>query len=158
MPMTIDQVRGWFDASQVRYMVEPHDGSLMFGGTGEAGQHFMIRLLVEAEGSWMQLRSIGFMKCPPDHKHLAPVLRLLAFLNYEYRCLKLGWDPVDGEIACYADLLVADSSVTQGQVYGLIGFFVNRLSDVHPRIMVALATGQDPGEMKAEKKPEEALV
>jgi hypothetical protein len=166
MPATIEQIRGWFDASDVRYMVDPNDGSLMCGGTGDAGQHFMMRLYVEAEGRWVQLRSVGFLKCPPDHKHLQPVLRLVAFLNYEYRCLKLGWDQKDGEIAAYADLLVADTQPTQGQIFGLIGFFVARLSDVHPRLMVTLTTGQDPGEQKPEgqgepkpeAKEEEALV
>jgi hypothetical protein len=166
MPATIEAIRGWFDTSDVRYMVDPHDGSLMFGGTGDAGQHFMMRLYVEAEGTWVQLRSVGFLKCPPDHKHLLQLLRLMVFLNYEYRCIKLGWDPKDGEIAAYADLLVSDSQPTKGQIFGLIGFFVARLGDVHPRLMVTLTTGQDPGdpkgeppaEPKAETKEEEALV
>jgi hypothetical protein len=154
MPVTYEAIRSMFEASGVGYMVEPNDGTLLFGSTSESGQHLLVQLRVEADGSWLQLRSVGLLKCPPTSKHLPAVLRLLAELNYYYRCIKLGWGSEDGELAAYADLCVGDSQATQPQIFSLIGFFLRLLGDIQPRLLVTATTGKDPG--RAEK--EEAMV
>jgi hypothetical protein len=146
-----------FDHGKVRYFLEPHSGALLLGNTSPPGQQYMVSVNVTEEGSWIQLRTHNFASCPAGHPHFVPVLTVLAALNYHYRSIKYTLDPTDGEIAAFADLLVADTEPTVDQVFGLIGFFMRLLDEGCPRLMATIQTGKDPGPPAIPEQPEELI-
>jgi hypothetical protein len=157
MATNYEAIRALFDSAGVRYLVEPRSNSLMFGTTGASGQHYMIGLLLTDDGVWLQLRTAGFLTCPPGHPNILPVLQLLGGLNYQYRSIKYGWDPNDGEIAVFADLLIADTQPSADQVFGLIGFFLRLLDEGHPRLLAAIQQGKEPAQLPKVPAPEELV-
>jgi hypothetical protein len=146
-----------FDSQGVRYLVEPQTQALMIGNIGPSGQHYMIALSLTDDGVWLQLRTAGFLNCPAPHKNVIPVLRTLAALNYQYRSIKYAWDANDGEIAVFADLLVADTTPTVNQIFGLIAFFLRLLDEGHPRILATIRDGADPARAPQAPRPEEMV-
>jgi hypothetical protein len=146
MAITVDWMKDLFKSANVRFLVDPDNPALMFGVTTPTGKNFMVRAAVEANGYFLQLRSVQFGNCTKDNPSLPAVLRVLAALNYKFRVIKYGWDQNDGEIAVYIDLTVADTTPTRDQVMSLIGYFIDMLDKSRDRIMKTVQTGTDPGE------------
>jgi hypothetical protein len=161
MAMTFQDLTEILKGHDIVYWANPDRPSLMFGMAGASGRRFMLGASVDGEGAFFQARSLDYLHCPMNHPNFPAVARVLLALNYQYRAVKFGVDPNDGEVTAYADLVLLDAQVTSSQVMGLLGFFLNVLDASHGRLQTTLVTGADPGEPEAgpapaeEKGPEE---
>jgi hypothetical protein len=146
MATSYEAIRKMFDDNKIRYMMDPTTNALVLSSTGSTGQQYLIWFRVEVDGAWLQLRTYAYGNCPSSHANVAPLLQLLASLNYQFRSIKFCWDVNDGEIAAFADILLADVVPSKDQVFSWIGFFFQQLDRAHPRVVATIATGKDPGE------------
>lgn len=146
MAVNFDQLVSFLEAAEIRYLLVPRQPAVALGTTTETGRHFLLHVVVEAEGSLLQLRTTGFAYCPPTSPNFSAVMMLLNELNFRLRMVKFTMDPADGEVVVFTDLAVLDSAVTQTQIVGLISFVMERLRECAGRVEATAVTGSDPGE------------
>jgi hypothetical protein len=145
MSLTLEQLQQLADQADLRYFVDPKRALLLLGARG-LQQTFQITLALEDDGLLLQFRTIDNLHCPADHPHLSAVLKVLGAVNYRMRLLKLGWDPSDGEIVAYADLVLMDGTLGVEQLKYLFHGFFAALDAAHRRVKQTLETGEDPGD------------
>lgn len=143
MTITIEQLKSLAEREGLTYFVAPDRPALLANFGGLTGSYQVI-ILVELDGRFLQLRTLGYGKCPADHPHVDAVLRVLGALDYKYRLTKFGWDPTDGEIVGYADLWLEDATLTQGQFAGMLHALIPAIDQGHARIARTIETGVDP--------------
>lgn len=145
MALTLEELQTMVRQGGLKFYVDPDRPRLMFGITGPHGTYQCV-ISLEVDGKFLQLRSVRYLFCPPDHPHLTAVLRALGALNYDKRLVKFGWDPSDGEIVVYADLWLMDNKLTQEQWEQMLQNYLAVLDLGYRRLAQVLQTGQDPGE------------
>jgi hypothetical protein len=141
--ISLDQLKSLVRAEGLAYFEDPSRPAILLNFRGNNGS-YMVVMLVELDGRFMQFRTVGYASCPADHPHLEAVLRVLGEMDYRLRVTKFGWDPNDGEIAAYADLWLEDATLTQKQLAGMLRAFLPGIDLGHPRITATMATGVDP--------------
>jgi hypothetical protein len=144
MALTRAELQKLVEAEGMRYFIDPSKDALMMGVQGHNGRYQFV-IMLELDGTFLQMRTIGYQHCPTGHKHLLPVLQTLLKMNYELRLVKLGWDPRDGEIVGYADLWIMDGKVTKDQFARMLHNYLPALDVCYPRIVQTMETGKDPG-------------
>lgn len=144
MALTRAELQKLVEAEGLRYFIDPSKDALMLGVQGQNGRYQFVMLL-ELDGTFLQMRTIGYHHCPSGHKHLLPVLQALLGMNYELRLVKFGWDVTDGEIAAYADLWIMDAKVTHEQLSRMLHNYLSAVDACYARIVQTLETGKDPG-------------
>lgn len=145
MALTVAELQALVKAQNLQYFVHPERPALMLNVSAMfGGYHFVIAL--ELEGTFLQFRTLEYLHCPNDHRHLPAVLRVLAEINYRARLVKLGWDPSDGEIVAYADVWLQDGTLTKEQFGRIVQNFVPVIDLSYGRLKQTLETGKDPGE------------
>jgi len=146
MALTRAELEKLLDGADVRYLVPPkRDDAVMIWWQGANGQYQFV-IVLDLNGTFLQMRTIGYLNCPAGHKHLTEVLKVLGAVNFQLRLVKLGWDPSDGEIMLYADMWVMDGKVTQEQFTRMLHNFVPTLDACYSRITKTMETGTDPGQ------------
>jgi hypothetical protein len=149
MALAFSALQELVKAEKLNFWVHPTDTQLMLGSGGYFGAYqFLISLF--DDGRFLQIRAVNYLRCPATDAHLPAVLKVLASLNYQYRVIKFGWDPGDGEITAYADYYAMDGTLTQAQLHQLLSCFLPGIDFNYPRIQKTLATGEDPGEADVE--------
>ena len=145
MPMTLDELQAYVRAQDLKYFIDPDRDVLMLGVRGvHATYRFVIAL--QAEGRFLQFRTVEYMHCPPDHPNLTAVLKTLAAINLEKRLVKFAWDASDGEVVVFADAWLEDGKVTQKQFERMVQNYMPTVDMGYSRIKTAMDTGSDPGE------------
>jgi hypothetical protein len=144
MALTRAELQKLVEGEGLRYFIDPSKDALMLGCQGLNGRYQFV-IVLELDGTFLQMRTIGYHRCPVGHKHLLPVLQTLGRINYELRLVKFGWDATDGEIAVYADLWIMDAKVTQDQLSRMLRNYMPALDVCYARIVQTMETGKDPG-------------
>jgi hypothetical protein len=153
MALTLDELQQLLKAQSLQYFVHPERPAVMLSISGLGGSYRFV-VTLEVEGTFLQFRSIEYLYCAAEHRHLGAVLRVLGEINYRARLVKFGWDPADGEIVAYADAWLQDGTLTSDQFGRMMHNYVSVIDISYPRITQTLETGKDPGE----KDPFQALV
>lgn len=143
MAITLDELKALVEAEGLKYFLAPDKPALFLGFGGLTGS-YQVLMLVELDGHFLQFRTLGYASCPVGRPHLEAVLKVLGALNYELRLTKFGWDPSDGEIVGYADLWLADGTLTQKQFSAMLAAYVPGIDMGHDRIQKTIDTGVDP--------------
>lgn len=143
MTISLDQLKSLVQAEGLGFFEDPRRPAILVNFSGNNGA-YMVVMLVELDGRFVQFRTIGYGSCPPDHKNLLPVLRVLGEMDYRYRLTKFGWDPADGEIVGYADLWLEDGTLTQRQLAAMLRAYLPAIDQARPRIARTVETGIDP--------------
>jgi hypothetical protein len=146
MALTRAELQKLVEADGLRYFIDPSKDALMLGCQGLNGRYQFV-IVLELDGTFLQMRTIGYHHCPTGHKHLLPVLQALHRMNYELRLVKFGWDATDGEIVAYADLWIMDAKVTHEQLSRMLHNYLPAIDTCYARIVQTLETGKDPGAM-----------
>jgi len=144
MTITLDQLKSLVQAEGLAFFEDPRRPAILLNFTGNNGA-YMIVMIVELDGRFIQFRTLGYGSCPADHENLLPVLKVLGDMDYRYRLTKFGWDPADGEIVGYADLWLEDNTLTQRQLAAMLRAFLPAIDQGRPRIARTIETGIDPG-------------
>lgn len=147
MAYTLPQLRELLEAEGLRYYLIPDREGVMLTLNGEFGK-FQFMILLEADGEFLQFRSIEYLYCPKDHPNLHATLQVLGELNYRLRLLKFGWDPRDGEIAAYADLWMMDAEITPEMFSRMARAYMSIVDDEYPGIEAAIESGVGPGDQE----------
>ena len=150
MTISLDDLQSLLNAGGVKFFIAPDQPLLMMTFEGLTG-HYQMVMHIDMDGRFLQFRTIGYLRCPPDHPNLHPVLRVLGQLDYQLRLTKFGWDPADGEIVGYADLWLEDASLGQAQFSAMLQCFLSGIDLNHGRIEKTIETGTDPGEVQPEQ-------
>ena len=143
MTISIDQLKSMLTTADIKYFMAPDRPAVLMGFTGLTGSYQIIAL-VELDGRFMQLRTLGYASCPASHPHVDTVLKTLAALDYTLRLTKFAWDATDGEIVAYADLWLEDATLTQKQLMAILSAFIPAIDLGHQRIVKTMETGVDP--------------
>lgn len=149
MAMNMDQLKNMLNSLGLKYYLDPQRDAAMLGGAGYFGQYQCI-ILLELDGTFLQMRSINYAHCPAGNPQLLPVLKVLGSINYIARLAKVGWDSSDGEIIFYADAWPQDAAVTEQQFARMIQTFFTVMDTSYPRLLATLETGKDPGDINPE--------
>ena len=152
MALPFEELKRIIQGAGLQFFVHPTETVVMFGITGHSGGMQLTVWLLD-NGHFLQMRTMGYVRCAADQPHLSAVLRLLAELNNQYRLVKFGWDRRNGEVSAFSDLFLADAPATAHQVAGQLFFFINLLDQVAPRIRATLDTGSDPGSSEPAETP-----
>lgn len=145
MSISLDELKDLLTQHKVRYFVDPdHDALLgLFGGYHGS---YKVVFEVDLDGTFLQLKTLGYVQCPTTHPHCRVVLELLGLLNYSYRSTKFAWDPRDGEIVGYVDLWLEDARVTLLQLAANLGILLRTIDRAFYRLNGIMETGVDPGD------------
>lgn len=143
MTISLDKLKSLVKAEGLAYFEDPSRPAILLNFKGNNGAYMMV-MLVELDGRFMQFRTIGYGSCPAEHPHLEAVLRVLGEMDYRLRVTKFGWDPNDGEIVAYADIWLEDATLTQKQLAATLRAFLPAIDLGHARITATMETGQDP--------------
>jgi hypothetical protein len=141
--ISLDQLKALAKAEGLGFFLDPDRPAIILNFSGSNGP-YMLAMLVELDGRFIQFRTVGYGKCPSDHPNLQAVLRVLGEMDYRFRLTKFGWDPSDGEIVGYADLWLEDGTLTQGQFGAMLRAFLPAIDIGHARILKTMETGIDP--------------
>jgi hypothetical protein len=152
MALSFDELKQIIQGCGLQFFVHPTETVLMFGITGHSGGLQLTVWLLD-NGAFLQMRTMGYVRCAAEAPHLPAVLRLLAELNNQYRLVKWGWDARNGEVSAFSDLFLSDALATSNQVSSQLFFFINLLDQVAPRIRATLDTGKDPGSGEPPRPP-----
>jgi len=144
MALTMAGLRKLLDGEGLKYFLHPDQPVVLMGMGGLYGS-YQIGISLQDDGRFLQLRTLGYVRCPATHEHLATVLRTLAEINFRVRFVKFGWDPQDGEIMAYADMWVMDGTVTQAQFNRIMANLIPTIDLNYPRLGRTMETGVDPG-------------
>jgi hypothetical protein len=145
MAISFTELQNMLRTEGINFWVHPNEPTLMLGANAYLGSFQFVVNLGE-EGTFLQLRAVNYHSCRADHPHLGAVLGLMNRANYQYGCMKLAWDPQDGEITMFVDTCLMDAVPTQAQLRRVFNVFVQFLDILHPRLQRVLETGEDPGE------------
>lgn len=154
MAISKDRLQELMRGENLRYFLAPDEPLVRFGIRGSFGDYDVLVGLYE-QGRFLQIRTIGYLQCPSDHRHLPVVLALLAEANFTRRLVKFGWDKGDGEIMAYADLWLMDADLTQEQFHAMMGGFVRGIDIEAGRLTETIRTGEAPGEPRPAPVPRE---
>lgn len=149
MGLTLDRLKELVEGEDLRYFLAPDRPMVMMAFRGIHGSYQVV-VPLEVDGRFLQVRTVGYMHCLPDHEHAAAVLAVLGQLNHRLRAVKFGWDPQSGEIVAYADVWVEDGDLTQRQFGALLRSVIPAIDVNHQRLTKTMASGQDPGEASAD--------
>lgn len=149
MAMTLDQIKRLLESEDIKYFVHPEREALLASFAGLSGSHQVVTSL-ELDGTFLQLRTVGWLHCPSDHPALSEVLKVLGEVNYRARLVKIGWDPSDGELVAYADVWIEDGKLTQQQFSRMLHNYVPVVDMAYGRLKKTIETGHDPGEKSLE--------
>ena len=152
MTCTLPQLRELLEGHDLRYYLIPDQEGVMLTVVGTENR-FQFRILLEADGEFLQFRSDGYLFCPQGHPNLMTTLQVLGAANYRLRLMKFGWDPTDGEIAAYVDLWIMDAEITQDQFGRMADAFMSILDDEYAVFKAAMESGIGPA---APDVPEES--
>lgn len=143
MTITIDELKSLASGVGVPYFMAPDRPALLMTINGLTGS-YQVLAMVELDGRFLQLRTMGYANCRADHAHIDAVLRVLMALDYSRRLTKFAWDVTDGEIVAYVDLWLEDAVLTQEQFKAMLGVFIPVMDLGHDRIVKTIETGVDP--------------
>lgn len=146
MAITLADLKKRLDELKLKYFLSP-DKPMVMAGFGGLNGSYQVALLVELEGTFLQFRSLGYLKCPADRPEVMEVLKVIGDLNYRKRLIKFGWDASDGEIVAYADMWIMDGGLTTQQLDRMLKTFVTTMDIAHGRLKKTMETGADPGDM-----------
>jgi hypothetical protein len=149
MAMTMDEIKRLCKKEDIRVFEDPNRPALLahFGG---ANGSYQVVTLLELDGIFLQLRTIGWLHCAPDHPALTEVLKAVGEENYRRRLVKIGWDPADGELVAYADVWIEDGTLTQQQFSRMLHNYLPVMDMAYGRLKKTIETGHDPGEQTLE--------
>jgi hypothetical protein len=156
MALTLDGLKTLLEAVQLQYFIAPDKPNVMLHIQGAFGR-YQILILLECNGEFVQFRTIGYLNCPPDHRHLSEVLKAIGAMNYIRRLVKFGWDAADGELVAFADLWLMDSTLTLGQFRRMLDNYFGVADEACARLSLIMETGKDPGDLPAEEMMREML-
>uniref|UniRef100_A0A832A1R7 YbjN domain-containing protein n=1 Tax=Desulfacinum infernum TaxID=35837 RepID=A0A832A1R7_9BACT len=145
MAVTSDALRKILQGEELKFFLSPDGDRFILKMQGMNGLYDVV-ISREAEGRLVQFRTPNLATCSKGHKHLATLLELLAELNFRRRFIKFAWDPSDGEITTYGDLIVADGTLTADQFRTAFQTYMVSTDLAHDRIRSVIETGTDPGE------------
>jgi hypothetical protein len=144
MALTLEQLRKLLDGAGLKYYLDPDRTAVLLTLGGQNGRYECI-VSLQSEGQFLQLLTLGYATCAPDHPHRAAVFQALAALNAERRFTKFAWDAKQSAIIVYADVWLADGTLTPAQFQRMCSNYFGCLDGDAPRIRKALETGVDPG-------------
>ena len=156
MALTLDGLKTLLEAVQLQYFIAPDRPNVMLHIQGTFGR-YQILILLECNGEFVQFRTIGYLNCPADHRHLSEVLKAIGAMNYIRRLVKFGWDAADGELVAFADLWLMDSTLTLGQFHRMLDNYIGVADQACARISLIMETGKDPGDLPPEEMMREML-
>ena len=146
MPLSMETLQNMLrEEGMTAFFVDPGNSRLMLPATGLNGRYQFVFGL-EKGGQVFQMRTIQFLECPQDHPHLEATLKTLGHVNYQYRYIKFGWDPADGEIVGYGDIWIEDGTLTQRQFHMALGSYLTSVDRSYRRLKGAIEKGADPGD------------
>ena len=145
MAIKNDDLQKLLTAEGMQFFIHPQTSALLFHFTGMFARHQAV-VSLQSDGTFLQFRSLGYMRCPDSHPHLDVILKILGHINYLRKSVKFGWDPADGEIVGYVDHAIEDGGLTQQQFHQLLWVFLVVLDMSSKRLSEALETGHDPGD------------
>jgi hypothetical protein len=146
MAMTLDELRKLVDGEGLRYFIDPGRPALLLGMAGLAGG-FRCVIMLQVDNTFLQIRTVEWLKCSANHAHVDAVLRVVAGINYSARLMKIGWDPRDGELVAYADAWLMDAKLTQEQFRRIMANYTPMVDVAQMRLRKTIETGADPGEI-----------
>ena len=144
MTCILPDLRQMLETEGLRYYLIPDQEGVLLNVRGTEGK-YQFKILLELEGEFLQFKSVEYLYCPKGHPHLDATLQVLGEANYRLRLMKFGWDPVDGEIAAYADVWMKDAVITQGQFSQMANVYMSIMDDEYPKIKAAMESGVGPG-------------
>ncbi len=80
MAMSLDDLRALVDGEGLRYFIDPAKPRLLLSMSGLAGG-FRCVISLQLDNSFLQLRTVEWLRCLSDHPHLAAVLGAAAAIN-----------------------------------------------------------------------------
>ena len=144
MAIQMAALRKLIEDEGLQYFLDPHADAVLLSFDPLNGR-IQITITIQLEGQFLQFLSMGYAKCPPDHPHLAAVLRALAEINSSLRLVKFAWEAKDGTIAGFADMWLMDAPLSAKQFERMLYNFVPSLDENLPRILRTIESGVDPG-------------
>jgi hypothetical protein len=150
MALTLEQLKQYLEAQGIRNYFEAPDRPAILAGFQGANGSYQVLVHLEIEGTFLQLRTLNWLRCPPDHPALGELLKAVADINFRRRLVKIGWDPVQGELAAYADVWIEDGTLTPQQFVRMLSVYLPVMDMAYGRLKATMETGRDPGDPSLE--------
>jgi len=147
MPVTLSDIRCHLDEEKVTYTVVPERRLIQIRIISrDTEARHMVNIIVDEEGQFVGVRSVGFRTVTADHPFREALLTYLCQHNCSRGFVTLGWDPEQGSVVAEEHLFVGDADgVTHDQLITLLFAVVSAMDSLGLVIDVLLSTGLPPG-------------
>ena len=144
MAVTLDQIRDALTESGLKFH-QADDTNILLGMNGDKVDLKLVISLNE-RGEYISVRTLHLDTCLATHPRHAEALGALAKANLDYRLIKFGWDPSDGEITAMTCLPLEDNDqLPATQLLGLVLLLSQGCDEVCPNLQRILkARGPSP--------------
>jgi hypothetical protein len=149
MGTTLSTISRYLDQRKWRYQISREHQCIITGVKAKHIERFSIVIRVSENGGYVQFQAPTLLTLR-DHVYKGVVFQTLCHIAYQYKLLRLEYDPADGEIRASIEVPLEDAVLTKRQFDRCLDGLVQLVDDVAlPRIQAVLATGQDPGQRAA---------
>lgn len=150
MAITLDHTKQMLDEAEIGWVEGPEQTLLFRLGDGE--EQLNIVLDLPSEGRIVQLRTVKMLMAP-DLTHRNALLTALLSSNDKLKLIKFAFDPEDGEVCAYVDLVLGEASLTERQFLRCISSLQHMAGNGLGRFREIVRSGEDPG-LPVEMAPE----
>lgn len=156
MATSIDEVKGFFDEYDLRYMAHESEGVILIGfgcnaeettyRDSDGDAHLKLIIEVGEDGEFLRVFA-PFAWRLDGCIHKAAVLGVLPALQARYKMLRFDYDPNDGELQPNVELPLEDASLTSAQFHRAVHAVLHGTQQFDPVIRHAMQTGEVSLEM-----------
>jgi hypothetical protein len=161
MATSIEEVKGFLDEYDLRYMAHESEGVILIGfgckreqttyRDDDGDAHLKLIIEVGENGEFVRVFA-PFAWRLAGCIHKAAVLGVLPALQARYKMLRFDYDPDDGELQANVELPLEDASLTSSQFHRAVHAVLHGTQHFDPVIRRAMQTGEVALEMLDEKR------
>lgn len=151
MPTSIDEVKGFLDEYDLRFMVDESAGVILIGFScdpdettyrdSDGDAHVKVVIELVEDGNFLRVAAPFAWKLDACI-HRAAVLGVLPALQGRYKMLRFDHDPQDGELQPNVELALEDASLTSDQFHRAVQAVLRGIQRFDPVIRRAMQTGE----------------
>ncbi len=143
MAAEISELKRLLDQSGVRHVDGPRGEILVMVDARPEPVNLVVSRV--DDGKLVQLRTVGLLN-GPERRYRRVLLKALLEANHRYKVVKFAFDPSDGEVVAYVDVLLGGARMTHTQMERYLRTMRTIVARTRTRAQAIVATGADPGE------------
>lgn len=148
MATTYETIAQYLDRRDWSYELDSANEHIITGVQAENVERFLIVIKLNEGGKFLQVYAPQLLQVK-NQVYQGVLFKMMAVLSWEYKLLRLQYDPTDGEVQASMELPLIDAELTEQQFNFCLDTLIQIVDqEAMPRMLTILATGEDPGQKR----------